>query len=332
MPDNYAYINARIRAMHADLVTQKLEETMNAASYGEFLRLLSESNLGADLGEATAAGAGLPQLDAALSRNFFNTARKVVGMADGASGRDIALLFARYDLLNLKAVARGRLSNRLAADIIPSLLPAGPLKPAILEALANAPELSSLLGVAGLNASPLAGAFRKAVSQLSTDNDLLAFEVALDQAYFDTVLTQASSNTLKDYMRREIDGANILTALKLRAQGRTENVDPYFIGGGREVSKTRFQQIASGNGGLEGLNAFSSVADASDLSSAEAAVRGVLLQNAKKLYTSDALGIGVVIGFLKEKEREVALARLIARGKYYNVPTETLRREVGNGN
>jgi V/A-type H+/Na+-transporting ATPase subunit C len=332
MPDNYAYINARVRAMHADLVTQKLEETMNAASYGEFLRLLSESNLGADLGEATAAGAGLPQLDAALSRNFFNTARKVVGMADGTSGRDIALLFARYDLLNLKAVARGKLGNRSGADIIPSLLPAGPLKPAVLEALANTAELSSLVGVAGLNASPLSGAFRKAVTQLSADNDLLAFEVTLDQAYFDTVLNEASSSTLKEYMRREIDGANILTALKLRAQGRTENVDPYFIAGGREVNKTRFQQIASGNGGLDGLNAFAEVADASDLSSAEAAVRAVLLKNAKKLYTSDALGIGVVIGFLKEKEREVALARLIARGKYYNVPTETLRREVGNGN
>jgi V/A-type H+/Na+-transporting ATPase subunit C len=332
MPDNYAYINARVRAMHADLVTQKLEETMNAASYGEFLRLLSESNLGADLGEATAAGAGLPQLDAALSRNFFNTARKVVGMADGTSGRDIALLFARYDLLNLKAVARGKLGNRSGADIIPSLLPAGPLKPAVLEALANTAELSSLVGVAGLNASPLSGAFRKAVTQLSADNDLLAFEVALDQAYFDTVLNEASSSTLKEYMRREIDGANILTALKLRAQGRTENVDPYFLAGGREVNKTRFQQIASGNGGLDGLNAFAEVADASDLSSAEAAVRAVLLKNAKKLYTSDALGIGVVIGFLKEKEREVALARLIARGKYYNVPTETLRREVGNGN
>ncbi|NJK43169.1 MAG: V-type ATPase subunit [Pleurocapsa sp. SU_196_0] len=184
MPDNYAYINARVRAMHADLVTQKLEETMNAASYGEFLRLLSESNLGADLGEATAAGAGLPQLDAALSRNFFNTARKVVGMADGTSGRDIALLFARYDLLNLKAVARGKLGNRAGADIIPSLLPAGPLKPAVLEALANTAELSGVVGVAGLNASPLSGAFRKAVTQLSADNDLLAFEVALDQAYF----------------------------------------------------------------------------------------------------------------------------------------------------
>ncbi len=332
MPDNYAYINARIRAMHSGLITEKLEETLNASSYGEFLRILSESNLGADIGEATAAGAGLPQLDAALSRNFFSTAQKVVGMADGSSGRDIALLFAKYDLLNLKAVARGKIGGRSAADITPSLLPAGSLKPSTLEALAQTTDLNALAGVAGLNASPLALAFRKAVSSLAVSNNLLDFEVALDQAYYVTALKEASSDTLKDYLRREVDGANILTALKLKAQGRTEQLEPYFIAGGREVSKTRFEQVASGTGGLEGLNAYAGLSDNTDLSSAETIIREALLKGAKRLYTSDALGIGVVIGFLKDKEREVALTRLIGRAKYYNVPAETLRREVGNGN
>lgn len=332
MPDNYAYINARIRAMHSGLITEKLEETLNASSYGEFLRILSESNLGADIGEATAAGAGLPQLDAALSRNFFATAQKVVGMADGSSGRDIALLFAKYDLLNLKAVARGKIGGRSAVEITPSLLPAGSLKPSTLEALAQTTDLNALAGVAGLNASPLALAFRKAVSSLAVSGNLLEFEVALDQAYYVTALKEASSDTLKDYLRREVDGANILTALKLKAQGRTENLEPYFIAGGREVSKTRFEQVASGTGGLEGMNAYAGLSDNTDLSSAETIIRTALLKGAKRLYTSDALGIGVVIGFLKDKEREVALTRLIGRAKYYNVPAETLRREVGNGN
>ena len=332
MPDNYAYINARIRAMHSGLITEKLEETLNASSYGEFLRILSESNLGADIGEATAAGAGLPQLDAALSRNFFSTAQKVVGMADGSSGRDIALLFAKYDLLNLKAVTRGKIGGRSASEITPSLLPAGSLKPSTLEALAQTTDLNALAGVAGLNASPLALAFRKAVAGLAASNNLLDFEVALDQAYYVTALKEASSDTLKDYLRREVDGANILTALKLKAQGRTENLEPYFIAGGREVSKTRFEQVASGTGGLEGLNAYAGLSDNTDLSSAETIIREALLKGVKRLYTSDALGIGVVIGFLKDKEREVALTRLIGRAKYYNVPAETLRREVGNGN
>lgn len=332
MPDNYAYINARIRAMHSGLITEKLEETIQASSYGEFLRILSESNLGADIGEATAAGAGLPQLDAALSRNFFATAQKVVGMADGSSGRDIALLFAKYDLLNLKAVARGKIGGRSPNEITPSLLPAGSLKPSTLEGLAQTTDLNALIGVAGLNASPLASAFRKAVASLAASGNLLDFEVALDQAYYQTALKESSSDTLKDYLRREVDGANVLTALKLKAQGRTDNLDPFFIAGGREVNKSRFEQIASGTGGLEGLNAYSGLSDSTDLSSAETIIREALLKGAKRLYTSDALGIGVVIGFLKDKEREVALTRLIGRAKYYNVPAETLRREVGNGN
>jgi V/A-type H+/Na+-transporting ATPase subunit C len=331
MPDNYGYINARVRAMHAGLVTTKLEEAMSAASYSEFLRVLSESSVGADLGDATASGSGLPQLDAALSRNFFNTAQKVVGMGDGSSGKDIALLFARYDVLNLKAVARGKIGGRGFEEIEANLFPAGSLKPATLQALASAPDIGNLAGVAGLNASPLASAFRKAAGQLTADNDLLAYEVALDQAYYDTALSSADSTVLRDYLRREIDGANILTALKLKAQGRSENLEAYFVGGGKEVNRARFDQIASGNGGLEGLNAFARVNDAPDLGAAESAVRNVLLETAKKLYTSDALGIGVVIGFLKEKEQEVALARLIARAKFYNVPAEVLRKEVAGG-
>ena len=74
---------------------------------------------------------------------------------------------------------------------------------------------------------------------------------------------------------------------------------------------------------------FSSLSETSDLGQAESVVRSVLLKDAKRLYTSDALGIGVTIGFLKEKENEVALTRLIARGKFYGVPNETLRKEVG---
>jgi V/A-type H+/Na+-transporting ATPase subunit C len=331
MPDNYGYINARIRAMHSGLITTKLEEAMSASSYSEFLRVLSESSVSADLGDATASGAGLPQLDAALSRNFFNTAQKVVGLADGSSGKDIALLFARYDVLNLKAVARGKIGGRGFEEIEANLFPAGSLKPATLQALASAPDVGNLAGVAGLNATPLLPAFRKAAAQLTADNDLLAYEVALDQAYYETALENSDSSVLRDYLRREIDGANILTALKLKAQGRLENIEAYFVAGGKEVNLARFQQIAGGNGGLEGLNAFARVADAPDLGASESAVRHVLLESAKKLYTSDGLGIGVVIGFLKEKEQEVALARLIARAKFYNVPAEVLRKEVAGG-
>ena len=331
MPDNYGYINARVRAMHSGLITQKLDEAVSASSYAEFLRLLSESAIGADLGEATASGAGLPQLDAALSKNFYNTAQKIVGMADGASGRDIALLFARYDVLNLKAVARGKIGGRSGEEIYANLSPAGSLKPMVLQALANTADVGNLAGVAGINASPLAGAFRKAALQLTSDQNLLEFEVALDQAYYQTIFKNADSSTLKDYLRREIDGTNILSALKLKASGASSSLEKYFVKGGKEINPQQFEQIVAGSGGMENLNAFARLSESPDLGTAETNIRNIMLETAKKLYVSDALGIGVVIGFLKEKEQEVALARLIGRAKYYNVPTDVIKKEVGRG-
>ncbi len=331
MPDDYGYINARVRVMHSGLVTKKLDEAINAASYSEFLRILSETSMSADLGDATASGAGLPQLDAALSRNFFNTAQKIVGMGTGSAGKDIALLFARYDLLNLKAVARGKIGGRSPEEILANLTPAGSLKPVVLQALASASDIGNLAGVAGVNASPLSSAFRKAAQALTADNNLLEYEVALDQAYYNTAIKGADSTVLKDYLRREVDGANLLTAMKLKASGANANSDLYFVKGGKEVNQARFDQIVSGNGGLEGLTAFARVSETTDLGQAENAVRSVMLENAKKAYTGDALGIGVVIGFLKEKEQEVALARLIARAKFYNVPTDVIKKEVGRG-
>ena len=331
MPDDYGYINARVRVMHAKLLSSKLDEALQAESYGEFLRVLSETDLGPNLGDATAAGAGLKELDAALSRNLYATGQKLAGLGDGSSGRDIGLLLARYDLQNLKAIARGKLSSRSQEEIEASLLPAGTLKPVVLSQLAASPDLGSLATNFSAVGHPLANAFRRAVGQLAGDGDLLAFEVTLDQAYYAEALKQSSSDLLRGYFKRDIDGANILTALKLRAQGRASDFERYYLSGGKEITSERFNQIASGSGGLEGLRGFAGLSDSANLGAAEAAVRATMLSEARRLYTGDSLGIGVVVGYLKEKENEIALARLIARGKYYNVPAETLRQEVGRG-
>jgi V/A-type H+/Na+-transporting ATPase subunit C len=259
--DNFGYINARLRGMRSRLVTAKLDEALGASSYQEFLRVLAETDMSASLGAATAQGAGLKELDRALSQNFFETAQKVVGMASGEAGREINLLFGRYDLLNLKALARGKHTERSREDIEASLLPAGAIKPALLAQMASAPDLASLAGMLSLTASTLAPAFRKAVAQLAQDGDLFSFEVALDRAYFEGTIAGASSETLQKYLGREIDATNILTAQKLRAQGRSSGIDGYFLKGGREFGLERFNQLAAGAGGLDGLSAFASLAD-----------------------------------------------------------------------
>ncbi|HZJ09289.1 MAG TPA: V-type ATPase subunit, partial [Trueperaceae bacterium] len=65
------------------------------------------------------------------------------------------------------------------------------------------------------------------------------------------------------------------------------------------------------------------------LNSAEAAVREVLDHSAKRL-AADPLDIGVVVDFLRRKEAEAAMIRLLARGKFYGVPRATLEKELAD--
>mgnify|MGYP003737240919 CR=1 FL=1 len=48
---------------------------------------------------------------------------------------------------------------------------------------------------------------------------------------------------------------------------------------------------------------------------------------AKRLAT-DPLDIGIVVDYLRRKEEEAAQLRLLARGKFYGVPRETLAKEL----
>ena len=335
---DYGYINARVRAMKSQLVTSRLDEALNASSYAEFLRVLSETSLAEDMGEATAPGAGLLELDRSVSRNFFNTAQKLSRLANGPAGEDIALLLARYDVQNVKAVARGKLTNRPPEEIEASLYPAGNLRPAELTRLAREPDLTSVISALALSVNPLSNVFRRALAALAANGDLLAFEVTLDRGYYSRVLARAHSRVLRTFTRRELDAANILTAAKLQARGdKGVNPDEFFVTGGVEFTRARFAEALSGNGGLEGLSAFRDLGDLNDGSSApslravETGVRNATNHLAQNLFLSDSHGIGVVIGFLREKERETALIRLIGRGKVYGVPAETLHREVGRG-
>jgi V/A-type H+-transporting ATPase subunit C len=43
------------------------------------------------------------------------------------------------------------------------------------------------------------------------------------------------------------------------------------------------------------------------------------------------LHIGVVLAFLRRKEAESARLRLLARGKFYDVPRDQLERELAHG-
>ncbi len=325
MPDDYGYINARIKVMRNQLLDgRQLGAALEAQSYQEFLRVLSESDLSADLGDATAQGAGLPELDAALSRNFFGAANKVVRLADGEARNEIGVLLEKWDLTNLKTLARGITAGRPSEGIQASLIPGGTLKPAALAAAANGGDLGSAAQAITLSGHPLAGAFRDGVAAYTQSGRLLDLEVALDQGYYRQALRVARGTALRRYLSREIDVNNALTARTLR--GEASAGTDVFVPGGRTIDAAGFARLTSGDTGAAGD--LGPIVDASTLEEAEVAARRLLDGAARDVSMGDPLGVGVAIDFLRRKEIEIAQVRLIGRGKFYGLPADQLRREV----
>lgn len=335
MSADYGYINARVRGLKSKLLEPKFySEALDASDYSALLSSLAQSPYVKELEEAQARYSGLKVLDVALGRNFYHTTRSILNFSDGEAHELIALMLLRYDLYNIKAIARAKHAGRDLEEIQDAFFPAGELKLPILETVASAPDMAGAAQALLASPSALKGAFARAAQHYTSDNDLYKLELALDQAYYKIINAKLKEINAPDsfvrYIKREIDATNLRTALKLQG---SESSDDLFIPGGKEIGRAVFDAVAAETslGSLQILSStsFSAVAEAQNLGEAENVIRELLNGSAKRL-AADPLGIGVVANYLRMKEAEAARLRLLARGKYYKVPRETLARELGD--
>lgn len=323
MPDDYAYINTRVRIMRTKLLDgRSLDSALSSGSYQEFLRVLTETELAANMRETTAEGAGLPELDRALSENLFATTQKVLNFADGDAKREIQALLMKWDLVNLKTIARGVVGGRGADAILSSLIPGGTIKTAALQTAAQSSDLAAAATAIAISGHPLAKAMRDGASAYAASSRLLDLEVALDQGYYRHALNVARNTSLRRYLSREIDVTNALIARASKGQPLDPNL---FVAGGH-LDAGGYARLAGGDAG--GLPDIVGILDAPTLEDAEVAARTALDNSARNVAAGDPEGVGIILDFLRRKEIEIAKLRLIARGKFYNLSADALRKEV----
>jgi len=320
--DDFGYLAARVRARRAEMLPEGFFSEALRVDFRDFLRLLAETPYGAHL-----AGETLTDVDRAVAAYFDARVADLPALASGDAARALRLLFLRADLLNLKAILRAKAANRPAEEVR-GRLSGGTLPRPLLEALLEAPDLASMAQLLVLPGHPLAAAVRAA----ARIGDPLRAEVVLDRAFFAAVLKEARElgGLLADYFQLELDLTNVGTALKLAALGVKENVEDYYVPGGRYVTPALFIRIAQGEpGALAELadTPLAPVAEAGDLKNFERAARCLLLDAARK-GRYDVLGPGLALDFVRRKEWEAARLRLLARRAYYNLPVEAVEEEV----
>ena len=99
-----------------------------------------------------------------------------------------------------------------------------------------------------------------------------------------------------------------------------------FVAGG-SLDAAGYGRLAAGD--ASGVPEVAAILEAPTLEDAEVAARTVLDRSTRTLSVSDSEGVGVILDFLRRKEMEIAKLRLIGRGKFYNLPADQIRKEVG---
>ncbi len=324
MTDDFAYLNARIRARRSQLLPEGFFREALSLNFPELVKVLAESIYGPDL-----TGDSLSDVDRAVTVHLDRTVGDLPRLVSGEAREAVNLLLMQADLANVKTILRGK-STGWTADEIMERLVGGTLPRGLHGAMVEAPDAASLAQVLALSNHMLARALREASR---TEREPLEAQVLLDQVFYAAVLRRArelDQPYLTNFIRFEIDASNLSTGVKLSTIGFEGLAERFFLKGGSLVNLSLFQRLAEGEvAALRELgdSDFGRVAEAGDLPALERSLRCVLLAKARA-QSKDVLGPGLAIDYIQWKEWESSRIRLLARRAYYNLPAATVEQEV----
>ena len=317
---DYLYANARVRALENKLIgTDGFRRMAEAKTEEEALKVLQE----AGYGEFTSYEDAMAALPAKREENFA-LVRK---MAPDQNLVDLFLI--RYDYHNLKAVIKGEAAG---TEYLSTLSKAGTLPADKLadwaKAPANKPEvtLTPVMKEAALQARDV----------LARTSDPRLSDTVLDRACFKEMLSMAETAGSKfaaDYVRLQIDGINMKTAVRMKRMGEDMYLLPqYFIEGGKgSAADLRGDLTPEGLMARYELTALKAAAPAGS-----AALRGEtgvapldmavdnILMDYLKAGKRAAFGEQVLFCYTAACEAELTAVQTILAGKIAELPAEAI--------
>ena len=349
MIDDYGYLNARVRGMSSHLLGADLYPALvESGGLEAFSNRLSEVPLYRQLFERERmAGAGLNVRGAevTLLAAYVEDVGKVRKISGGAPRELIDLYLSRFDLHNVRTLVRGIVGKRISAEIVNSTIPLGSFTSAELEELSQADTVQELVSTLVTWGVPFGDILRKAVKGRDLEEEILAFEVALDGAYFPWAVESARSvkggEDLVEALSAEVDLRNIITLLKLARQGAEADQSMPMIVGGGGLTDRQLAELAAATelkGALDIVArtrysvALSSIeiASARQVAGVEREVERLLMRNFSKLFRKDPLGFCTILGYLWRRHAEYTDLRLVAHGLAFGLPMSSVRSQLVN--
>lgn len=338
----YGYSNARVRAMKATLLKPSmLEEMVRVGNVEAVAELLQKTGYKSDLAALASVYAGSRLVDAAASRNFARTVRKVINLAPKSDQKAVRELLVRWDLINIKALLHARRLKKTYDEVRPYLFEVGELTSEDFRAILKADDanlkkelMRTEVGRRMLE-TPVPGEKKAAAAR----GDMSDQENAIDTYVYvlmNRALRELGGGDVGDVRRilkREVDAKNIMIIERLKRH---------------DIPRTKMEAMLIRGGGL-GDAALGRLMDAKDLSTVatlvkkdfpnieiisegkrgltelEIALEKAIALQKVMLFHKAMLSLKVIIGFLLLKEEEMNNLRKIAKGKEFKMSESEIR-------
>ncbi len=274
----------------------------------------------------TQAG-GFSLMEAILSEEVYASVQQLLTYYNGRALEQIKILLAYEDVQNLKIILRGIQKGAQAGDINAALLQWGYTPPVFLRNVAASKtidEAVARLAVLGNSAAAV-------LSALTSEQLARASEVdyALEKWFFEDILMEnakTASQQLLFYFRMRADIFDILAicaGFLLQNIVHANNAAGYLIGQGniparilrRSASRPTLKQAVISLQRTPYFETLRYILDGKStvtLAGIDKRLQGFLWDWVRRLPHRDPLGIGVPIGFIHKKKREIECLRYIA--------------------
>jgi V/A-type H+-transporting ATPase subunit C len=333
--------------MRSHLLTKDFfTRLVEAGDFEELHALLEQTIYRREANEALLLNPMRPDYDQALSLNLIAAFRKILDAVGGEPRRLVNILLARYDVQNVKALLRGKHGNATPGEIINILVPVGSLRMDQLEQLAQEREIRDVINSMNSQqvkyARPLVEAYGDFTKK---EHDLSVLEIALDKYFYRDAIGQLKGKDTNTEMVRqmivgEVDMRNISTLVRIRGVRLEDaDVDNLRIPGGSlareqflhldrlgdivrivsEYPDPRYRKILQ-----KALAEYQEV----DLVAFDRELEHELTRRGAAMSNLDVLSIGVIIGFIWQKNNEVINLRVVLRGKAMDRPQAQIRRDL----
>ena len=285
----YAYINARIRAMHARLLKREDFQDLLEKPYNEIVYTLDKHyfpHLAAFLG----SDFSYSSLESALRASLIKDLAKIYRMVPQDSKRLLAIMLSKYDILVIQSIVRSSHAKLLGSDSIKDIVSVTEVFHKDFLDQGNF-DLTSLYNE--LKGTAYHEVMEKHVEELRKGK-FLKFELELDLLYFKRLLHEAKSAAAKQYAKRIIDMHNVSLVLK--------GIKPTIPGGRIEIEKL---ELFSKNP-LSSLSQLTStlksngyaIEEADTASALERSMYKEFAQFGKSLLSGEPLSENSLIGFI----------------------------------